>query len=191
MLKEVLIMCILWKGEKWMQRWLWYLQLLNPGGQWILVISINNRRNQLWDVCWEIRDLPIQSPPSCSVVTVPRGVVSSCLPFVQLLQPIKSMLTKGQDPASIDCAGSSHVMGDLWPLSPLWFLAWECSCGESWHSFPVGQDTISLHCKECNTICNDWTTDNNNLCEKHFFPLFLNGNAPLAWKTVMFPLPTR
>lgn len=76
------------------------------------------------------------------------------------------MLAKGQDPGSIDCVGSSHIMRDLWPQRPLWFFAWEGSCGQSWHSSPVGQDIISLHCKECNTICNDWTTDSNNLHEK-------------------------
>lgn len=54
----------------------------------------------------------------------------------------------------------------FWSPSPLWLLASECSCGESWHSSPVGQDTISLHCRECNAICSDWRTDNNNLHEK-------------------------
>lgn len=85
------------------------------------------------------------------------------LPIVRLLGSIRNTLNKGQDPASIDCAGSNHIMGDLWPLRPLQLLAWECSCGESWHSSPPGQDTISLHCKECNSIWND----NNNLLEKH------------------------
>lgn len=76
------------------------------------------------------------------------------------------MLAKGQDPVSIDCVGSSHIMGDPWPQRPLQFLAWEGSCGQSWHSSPVGQDIISLNCKECSTICNDYTTDSNNLHEK-------------------------
>lgn len=80
------------------------------------------------------------------------------LPFVPLLGSIKSTLTKGQDPASIDCEGSNHIMGDLWPLRPLQLMAWECSCGESWHSSPPGQDTISLHCKECNSIWNNNST---------------------------------
>lgn len=88
------------------------------------------------------------------------------LPYVQLLYTIKGLFARGQDPVSIDCAGSSHIMGDLWSQSALRLLALVCSCGESWHSSPVGQDTIILHCKECSTICNEWTTDKNNLHEK-------------------------
>lgn len=96
------------------------------------------------------------------------------------------MLAKGQDPGSIDCVGSSHIMRDLWPQRPLWFLAWEGSCGQSWHSSPVGQDIISLNCKECNTICNDWTTDSNNLHEKQVtHDLFLFFFSKLQWSGKM------
>lgn len=84
------------------------------------------------------------------------------------------MIATGLNPVSTDCVVSSHIMDNLWPQSQLWLLASVCSCGESWHSSPAGQSTISLHCKECNTICNDFTIDNSNQREKqlmtsHFF----------------------
>lgn len=72
------------------------------------------------------------------------------------------MIAAGLNLVSTDCVVSSHIMDNLWPQSQLWLLASVCSCGESWHSSPAGQSTITLHCKECNTICNDFTINNNN-----------------------------
>lgn len=74
--------------------------------------------------------------------------------------PQRAELPKSGTRLFIDCEGSSHFMDDLWPRP--WLLAQACSCGESWHSFLVGQGTFTRHCKECITICNDRTTDGCN-----------------------------
>lgn len=126
-------------------------------------------------------------------VSVKHGRVFSALvcslPFVPLLGSIKSTLTKGQDPASIDCAGSNHIMGDLWPLRPLQIMAWECSCGESWHSSPPGQDTISLHCKECNSIWNNNSTKPMTSFSYLFHPKRRRSGGPENKKS-FFSIPT-
>lgn len=117
---------ILWKRGKWLQWWLWYVQLLNTGGQWILV-GTNKRRN-LWDVCWEIRGLPSQSPPSCPVVTAQRGVVSSSVPVYHLsscYSPLRAWLPKArtlrplivQDQVTSWVTSDPSVHSGSWPQS--------------------------------------------------------------------------
>lgn len=131
---------------------------------------------------------PLSFPPSLFFVFELACGTSALFTICSLLCSIKSMLTKGQDPTSIDCAGSNHITGDLWPLRPLRLSAWECSCGKSWHSSPLGQDTISLHCKECERICND----NNNLWWPPSLIYFLpNGRALVVWKTKVIFLDPR
>lgn len=147
--------------------------------------------------CWNAKTFPaiyfasnyslLTKIPSFAVYAISAFVILSLCHLPSCKYPINRLVARGQDPVSIDCVGSSHIMGDLWPQCPLWLLASVCSCGESWHSSPVGQDTIILHCKECNTICKDWATDNNNLHEKQaaddLFQCFQWANLQWSGKT--------
>lgn len=132
----------------------------------------------------------------CCLYHHPLSAFSPSCHLSTLLCPIKSVVAKGQDPVFIDCVGSSHITGDLCSQSPLWLSALVCSCGESWHSSPVGQSAISLHCKECNTICNDWATDNDNLHEKQLtddlllFFLFFSSKLQRSGKMSFASFPT-
>lgn len=104
--------------------------------------------------------------------------------FVQSLYPIKKPAATGYDHVSIDCMGSRHIMSNLCPLLSTLAVGLSSQLRRSWHSSPVGQDTISLQCKECSSIQSDLTTHEKQLSDDLSL-LFPRGKASLIGKNAI------